>query len=203
MAFIENPRRSPRAPVRCEGRIALREGGYFPSPTSDCGPRGCQVVSPQAVAAGQRVFVELRNERVGGSVELSGRVAWIAKEPPWRLGVAFDPGSFPYADRFFARLAAAYPGIATYGRAPSRIPEDALLAPAPPPEFDPLLTDDEALVLAKLGAGLRADALRGRLGADFDRAQNALFSLLGRRYVMLGTPAPGAAAAWAMLLQGS
>jgi hypothetical protein len=203
MAFIENPRRAPRAAVRCEGRIALREGGYFPSRTSDYGPRGCQITSPQSVPTGQRVFVELRNERVNGPVELSGRVAWVAKEPPWRMGVAFDPGSFPFAHRFFDRLAAAYPGIATYGQAPDRIPEDARLAPLPPPEFDPILTDDEALVLLDLGAGLSADQLRRKLGPAFERAQNALFSLLGRRYVAVGPPAPGAAAAWARLLRPS
>ncbi|HEX9241658.1 MAG TPA: PilZ domain-containing protein [Anaeromyxobacter sp.] len=203
MTFIENPRRAPRAPVRCEGRIALREGGYFPSQTSDYGPRGCQVVLPQAVPAGQRVFVELRNERIDGPVELSGRVAWVAKEPPWRMGVAFDPGSVPFADRFFERLAAAYPGIDTYGQAPDRIPEEAPLAPASPPEFDPLLTDDEELVLVTIGAGLTAAALRARLGAKFGSAQNALFSLLGRRYVSVGPPTPGAAAAWARILRPS
>jgi hypothetical protein len=200
MAFIENPRRAPRAPVRCEGRIALREGGYFPSPTSDYGPRGCQVVSPQAVPAGQRVFVELRNERIEGPVQLSGRVAWIAKEPPWRMGVAFDLGSHPFADRFFERLAAAYPGIDTYGQAPERIPEDAALAPLPPPGFDPLLTDEEALVLETIGAGTSAAALRGKLGDGFEAARRGLFSLLGRRYVTVGPPAPDAAAAWRPLL---
>ncbi len=200
MAFIENPRRAPRAPVRCEGRVALRAGGYFPSPTSDYGPRGCQVVSPQAVPAGMRVFVELTNERAGGPVELSGRVAWIAKEPPWRMGVAFDEGSFRAADGFFARITAAYPGIDTSGQSPDRIPEDAPLAPAPPPDVDPLLSPDEALVLAALGPGLRADELRARLGATFERARHGIFALLGRRYLSIGPPAPDAAAGWARLL---
>jgi hypothetical protein len=203
MTYIVNPRRAPRAPVRCEGRVALREGGYFPAPTSDYGPRGCQVIAPREVPAGQRLFVELRNERVGGPVQLSGRVAWVAKEPPWRMGVAFDPGSLPFADRFFERLAAAYPGIDTLGQAPDRIPAEAPLAPLPPPEFDPLLTEDEALVLATLGAGRTASALRARLAERFERAQNGLFSLLGRRYVGVGAPAPGAAAAWARILHPS
>jgi hypothetical protein len=201
MAFIENPRRAPRAPVRCEGRIALREGGYFPSPTSDYGPRGCQVVSPQAVPAGQRVFVELRNERVGGPVELSGRVAWIAKEAPWRMGVAFDEGSFPFADRFFERLAAAYPGIDTYGQSPDRIPEESALAPLPPPDAQPLLSDDEVRILAAVGAGMTAGELRVKLGAHFERGRHAIFSLLGRRYLQVGPPSPESAAAWMRLLR--
>jgi len=200
MAFIENPRRAPRAPVRCEGRVALRAGGYFPSPTSDYGPRGCQVESPQAVPAGMRVFVELKNERVPGPVELSGRVAWIAKAPPWRMGVAFDEGSFGAADVFFALITAAYPGIDTTGQSPDRIPEDAPLAPVPPPEFSPALSEDEVLVLAALGPGLLAYQLRARLGDTFERARHAIFALLGRHYLAIGPPAPEAAAAWLRLL---
>jgi hypothetical protein len=200
MSFIENPRRAPRVPVRCEGRIALRPGGYFPSPTSDYGPRGCQVIAPQELPPGMRVFVELKNERIDGPVELAGRIAWMAKSPPWRMGVAFDEGSLRAADRFFARIAAAYPGIDTYGQAPERIPADASLAPAKPPEVGPLLTADEALVLRTLGPGLPAAALRDRLGPAFDRSVHALFSLLGRRYVAIGDADPGAAAAWERLL---
>jgi hypothetical protein len=199
MAFIENPRKAPRAPVRCEGRIALRAGGFFPSPTSDYGPRGCQIVSPQEVPAGMRVFVELKNDRIHGPVQLSGRVAWIAKAPPWRMGVAFDEGCFNAADIFFARIAAAYPEVDTLGQAPERIPDDAPLAPTPPPEFEPLLSEDEALLLSVLGAGLSAHELRKRLGDAFERVRHALFALLGRRYVAIGPPAPEAAAAWVRL----
>jgi hypothetical protein len=115
------------------------------------------------------------------------------------MGVAFDQGSLPAANGFFARLTAAYPGIDTYGRAPDRIPADAPLAPAPTPPFQPLLTDDEAKVLAALGGGLRADALRARLSAEWDAAVHALFSLLGRRYVVVGGADPAAAADWAAL----
>jgi hypothetical protein len=198
MSFIENPRRAPRLPVRCEGRIALRPGGFFPSPTGDYGPRGCQVVAPQELPPGTRVFVELRNERVQAPVELAGRVAWMAKSPPWRMGVAFDEGSFRAADSFFARISAAYPGIDTYGRAPDRIPTDAFLAPAMPPEVKPILAEAEALIVRTIGPGLGAGALQERLGAAFDRL--ALFALLGRRYVAIGAPDPAAASAWERLL---
>ena len=122
--FILNPRRAPRAPVRCDARIALKEGGYFSSPTSDYGPQGCQLRTPVPLAPGSRLFVELVNERLGRPVELAGRVAWTSKAPPWRMGVAFDTGSLGAASGFFEALAAAYPGIDTYGRAPDRIPED-------------------------------------------------------------------------------
>lgn len=201
--FILNPRRAPRAPVRCVARTALREGGFWESPTSDYGPNGCQMLAPLPLAPGMRLFLELANERVDGPVQLTGHVAWTAKAPPWRIGVAFDAGSTPAATAFFDRLAAAYPGLDGYGRAPDRIPETAPLAPAPPPpDAEPLLTDDEARVLRTLGPGLRADALRDRLGAEFERVANALFALLGRRYVVVGEPDSGADAGWAALLRG-
>jgi hypothetical protein len=199
--FILNPRRTPRAPVRCAARIALKEGGFWSSPTGDYGPKGCQLLAPSPLPLGSRIFVELVNERVDHPVQLAGRVAWIGKAPPWRTGVAFDAGSIPAATTFFDRLAAAYPGIDTYGRAPDRIPTDAPLAPvAPPPDIEPLLTEDEARLLRDLGAGARADALRQSLGGEFERMLNAVFALLGRRYVAVGQPDEAAAAVWSALL---
>jgi hypothetical protein len=196
--FILNPRRTPRAAVRCEARIALREGGFWSSPTSDYGPRGCLVLAPVRLEPGSRVFVELVNERVPAPVGLAGHVAWTAREAPWRMGIAFDGGSAGAAGGFFAQLTAAYPGIDTYGQAPDRIPEDAPLAPAAPPPFEPQLSDEEAQVLAALGPGLRADALRAKLGDGWGRGYG-LFSLLGRRYLVIGEPDEAAAAAWTAL----
>lgn len=120
------------------------------------------------------------------------------------MGVAFNPASVPAATGFFDRLAAAYPGVDTYGRAPDRIPEDAPLAPAPPPDVEPLLSAEEAQLLAELGAGLRADALRARLGASFAGcSRHAMFSLLGRRYLVVGPPDPDAAERWTRIRSGA
>jgi hypothetical protein len=199
--FIENPRRSPRAPVRCEARVALREGGYWAGPTSDYGPKGCQVSAPLRLDPGSRLFLELVNERVPGPFQLSGRVAWSSTAAPWRSGIAFDEGSVAIASRFFERLAAAYPGLDTYGRAPERIPADGSLAPLPPPAVDPLLTASERDVLRALGAGLSIPALQERFAAQWALAQNATFSLLGRRYVTMGAADPEAARLWAPLLE--
>lgn len=196
--FILNPRRAPRAPVRCEARVALKDGGFWSSPTTDFGPRGCRLIAPGPIGLGARVFVELENERVQGTVELAGSVAWGSPAAPWHTGLVFDAASLEPAGRFFDRLAAAYPGIDAYGRAPDRIPENAPLAPAPPPPFQPLLTEDEARLIQALGPGLRADVLKARF-PDFERSVHALFALFGRRYVVMGEPDPRAAAAWAAL----
>jgi hypothetical protein len=198
--LIQNPRRAPRAPVRCEARIALDDGGFWAAPTTDCGPHGCQVVSPLPLRPGEHVYVQLANERVPGAVEIAGRVAWTTRDsPPWRMGVAFEPGSFHAAGAFFERLAAAYPGMDTYGRAPERIPADAPLAPGRPPACPPLLTASEGKLLRGIGAGAPAGSLDAMFPEDRDLGVHALFSLLGRRYVVIGPPDPEAAAAWAAL----
>lgn len=199
--FIENPRRTPRAPVRCEARIAMREGGFWASPTSDYSPRGCQVISPEPLEPGGRIFLELSNDRIDGAVELAGRVAWCSRAPPWHAGIAFDEGSLAAARAFFDRLAALYPGFDTYGRAPERIAADAPLAPAPPSGPEPFLTDHEAQVLRAVGPGRAAGSLRDRFrGPAADAALNAMFALLGRRFVVVGPPDSAAAAGWAVLL---
>jgi hypothetical protein len=198
--LILNPRRAPRAAVRCEARLALREGGFWSSPTRDYGPRGCQLLAPRPLTPGSRIFIELANERVEGCVQLAGRVAWTSFAPPWRLGVAFDAGSVAAAEGFYDRLAAAYPGIDTYARAPEGLPADAVLAPARPPELLPLLTPEEAEVLCAIGAGLRVAALRDRFAERLEAALNATFSLLARRCVVVGERDEGAAAQWARLL---
>jgi hypothetical protein len=198
--FIENPRRAPRAPVRCEARVALREGGYWAGPTSDYGPKGCQVAAPLRLEPGSRLFLELVNERVPGPFQLSGRVAWSSTRAPWRSGIAFDDASVAVASRFFERLAAAYPGLDTYGRSPDRIPIDGTLAPLPPPAVEPLLTASERDLLRLVGEGRRVQDLLAELGDRWAAAQSAAFSLLGRRYLTIGEPDPGAARAWLPLL---
>lgn len=196
--FIVNPRRAPRAPVRCETRAALREGGFWASPTTDYGPRGCQLPSPGRFEPGARVFLSLANERVPAPVQLAGRVAWTAAAEPWRIGVAFDPPSLSAAHFFFEQLAAAYPGLDAASRSPDRIAADAPLAPAlPGPE--PALTPDERAVLAAVGPATTAAVLRERMGARFGSAVNAMFALLGRGLLVVGPPDAAAAERWKAL----
>jgi len=199
---IVNPRQSARAAVRCEVRVAAPEGGYWVSPTRDFGPRGCQLLAPGELTPGTRVFLQLWNERLEGSVGLAGRVAWTERSAPWRTGVAFDDGSVDLARGFFDRLTAAFPGVDTYGRSPDRLDETTPIAPAAPPEgFSPALTEAEATLLAVVGEGAPAGAIRDRLGEGWPRGGlSALFALLGRHLLVVGAPDPEAASAWEALL---
>jgi hypothetical protein len=191
--FIVNPRRAPRAPIRCEARAALREGGFWIAFTADYGPGGCQLAAPSALETGARLFLSLANERVPAPVQLAGRVAWSSVSEPWRIGVAFDVASLPAAHFFFEQIAAAYPDLDAFARSPDRLPADALLAPTPPPRSEARLTEDERAVLEIIGAGATATTVRERMGAQF---VNAVFALLGRRHLVVGGPDAAAAEAW-------
>ena len=133
-------------------------------------------------------------------VRMAPPASWSSKGPPWRSGIAFDEGSVAIASRFFERLAAVYPGLDTYGRAPDRIPVDGTLAPLPPPAVEPLLTASERDALRAVGDGLTVGELRRRSGDGWIGVQNATFSLLGRRYLTVGNPDSAAARAWGPLL---
>jgi hypothetical protein len=106
-AYIENPRHTPRIPIQCGARIALRSGTYFVSCTVDVGPGGCGVLAaPSPLPTGERAFLEI--EHAGTAHLFAGRIAWASSTPPWRGGVAFDAGSLGAAAALFARIAAAH-----------------------------------------------------------------------------------------------
>jgi hypothetical protein len=201
MEFVENPRRTPRAPIRCEARVVLSGGGFWSSPTHDLGPAGCQIAASGSLPAGTRLRMELTDERVPGPVRLEGSVVWSAGHEPWRTGVAFTPESAARARPFFAALLVAYPGLEGVASSPTRISLDAPLAPGPAPRVDPELAPEQAEVLTALGAGFTVRALRERLGPRFEPLRGLLFALLGHHQVVIGPPDPVTAAAWAAHLR--
>lgn len=178
--FVNNPRRTPRALIGCDARVALKDGRFFTGTTVDCGPQGCQIVSPTPLARDERIFVQLTGTGVPETYWFSGRVAWAADGPPYRAGVHFDDGSRRDAKGFFFKLADAHPEAAGSGAVPAQVPVDALLLPGPK-AADETLHPGEAEVMRAVGSGIRLDALREKLGERWDAALNPLFSLLARR----------------------
>ena len=61
---IQNPRRVPRAPARCEARCLLPGGGFWASDTNDFGPKGCQLHAPGPFKKGDPVKLVLTSERL-------------------------------------------------------------------------------------------------------------------------------------------
>jgi hypothetical protein len=198
--YIENPRRAPRTPVRCDARVALGDGGFFAAATIDVGRGGCQVPTPTPLNPGARVFLELAHSNTPVPFRSSGRVAWARSGPAPRAGIAFDDASAAPAARLYGHVAEATPEVAPV-RAPDRLSVEAELAPAPPPSPVPGLTPEEALVLAAVGDGVTLGALRARLAARWGDAVNATFGLLGRGLLLIGPPDAAAGAAWKPLLE--
>lgn len=180
--FIVNPRRAPRAPARCRAAVVSTQG-WFEAETEDIGSMGCQLVSPRLVRKGDIVQLVVTNPKVQEQLKVSGRVAWVSPQAPWRVGIAFDDGGQKDALRWFDLLISAYPGLGGYRRVPDRIRADSTVYLGPPPKFLVDFTGEEAMLLRAIASGARLDELMVRLRDRWPAAQRALFSLIARQAV--------------------
>jgi hypothetical protein len=180
--FIVNPRRAPRAPARCHAAVVSTQG-WFQAEVEDIGSMGCQLVSPKQVRKGDIVQVHVTNEKVPEPLKVTGRVAWVSTQAPWRVGIAFDEGARAASGRWFELLISAYPGLGGYRRVPDRIRADATVYLGPPPRFLVDFSGDEAMLLRAIASGARLDELMARLRDRWPAAQRALFSLIARQVV--------------------
>ncbi len=198
--FIVNPRRAPRAPARCRAAVVVSPAGAFDAETEDVGARGCQVVSPERVKKGDAVELLLSTDRFPDELRVSGTVAWVSEQPPWRVGIAFDEGHVPAGERWFEKLVAATPGLGSTRRVPERISLDAMVYLGPPPRFLHDFTAGEAELLRAIGSGTRLDELQARLRDRWPAAQRAFFSLLARQAVTLTRGQAAHPDAWKKIL---
>lgn len=182
--FIENPRRAPRAPIRCRA-VVVSHTGSFECETEDISSRGCQLVSTKFMRKGDVIQLTVTNDKVPEPLHVAGHVAWVSAQAPFRVGIAFDEPSVREGTRWFERVLAAYPGLAGFHRVPDRIPTDATVYLGPPPRFLLDFSPDEASLLRAIGSGTRIDELQARLRDRWPAAQLALFSLLARQAVTL------------------
>lgn len=197
---LQNPRRVPRTPARCEARCLLPGGGFWAADTTDFGPRGCQLHAPGPFKKGDSVKLILTSERLPGELAATGTVAWASGRAPWRIGLAFDEPYLGATSRWFEQLLKAYPGLDTFHVAPQELELSATLRLGHPPRVKPELAADEVAVLRAVGGGLTVSALRDVLGHDWPAFEGLVFSLLGRRHLTLDAAAAGAPEAWAPYL---
>jgi hypothetical protein len=197
---IQNPRRVPRAPARCEARCLLPGGAFWASDTTDFGPKGCQLHAPGPFEKGDPVKLVLTSERLPEALATTGTVAWASGRAPWRIGVAFDEPYLGTTGPWFERLLEAYPGLATFQLAPDSLEVSATLRLGPAPRVAPDLSSDEVLLLRAVGAGATVAALRARLGPDWPAFEGLLFSMIGRKLLTLDAATAGAPEAWAPYL---
>jgi len=193
---IQNPRRVPRAPARCEARCLLPGGGFWASDTTDFGPRGCQLHAPGPFKKGDPVKLVLTSERLPEALATTGTVAWASGRAPWRIGVAFDEPYLGTTAVWFDQLVQAYPGLATFRLAPDSLEVTAVVRLGPAPRVAPELAPDEVSVLRAVGDGATVAALRDRLGQDWPAFEGLLFSMIGRKLLTVDAAAAGAPEAW-------
>jgi hypothetical protein len=167
--------------------------------TEDLGPLGCQLITPRLASPGRELKLRLRCDRIGKTIDVTGKVVWTHAQSPSRLGIEFlpsrsDPGWFE------ALLAADPVAAASSRRAIQRLPRDIELRLGEPPRFVTEFSPEEVAVLRRIGAGVTVAELSRQLGSAFDRVRGALFALVMRRMLVL-TPAEAVAPArWTAVL---
>ncbi|HET6413592.1 MAG TPA: PilZ domain-containing protein [Anaeromyxobacter sp.] len=197
--FIQNPRRSPRAPARC-GTTVVSAHGSFEATTEDIGGHGCQLVSPRLVRRGEPVQLVLAHESVKEPLRISGRVAWVSDRAPWRLGIAYDEAALEDSKAWFDEVLSRAPGLKAFRRIPDRIPFDAVVYLAAPPRFLVDFTPDEVALLRALGSGTSVAEIRALLRDRWPEVQRALFSLLAHQHVTLSRGGSVHPDAWRKIL---
>ncbi|WP_160309025.1 PilZ domain-containing protein, partial [Anaeromyxobacter sp. PSR-1] len=192
---IVNPRRAPRARVRCACRLSA-PAGVLDAETEDLGPSGCQLRAAGAVAVGEAVRLELSHPLLAEAVAVAGRVAWASAQAPWRLGVAFDAAELERAGRWYQALLASSSGIGPGRRLPDRIPLDATVWLGAPPRFVADLDRHEIAILRAVGDGASLRSVAAALGPRWPRARRALFSLLAHQHLTFARGAAARARDW-------
>ncbi len=179
---ILNPRRVPRIPLRCVVDIRHRFSSWS-GQTEDVGPGGCQIVSPRAVDPGHKLKLVIRCDALGRPLDASGKVVWTRTEAPVRLGVAFKPDA---ESGWFDTLLAADPVAGRVARSvPDRLPRQTRVYLGKPPQLVVDFSPTELELLRRVGTGVTLDALARSYGPELDeRTAGALFSLIGRHFVV-------------------
>jgi hypothetical protein len=196
--YIVNPRRAPRAPSRCRAKVQA-QGQSWEAETEDIGPHGCQLVAPAPLPKGTALQLAVLAPGAREALRLTGRVAWVGSQPPWRLGISFDEAARPSATRWFEALVAGNPGLGNFRRVPDRLPVDAMVFLALPPRFADF-TKDELEVLRHVAGGATIAALRTRLVERWPALQRILFALLSRGLLTVSRGAAAHPESWRLVM---
>jgi hypothetical protein len=147
-------------------------------------------MTPRMIARGRHVKLTFSADELGlEPITVKGTVIWARPESPSRIGVRFDAGTDA---EWFEQLLAADPAIALAAlRIPERIAADQRIYLGLPPRRRVQFTADELAVLRAASGGATIEQLSRATGEAFPRARARLFSLIGRRMIVLD---PGQAA---------
>jgi hypothetical protein len=194
-SFIQNPRKALRFPLRCG---AVLHGGEGPErcTTVNVSVLGCHLVAAQRLPVGERLFLRLTEPVSGRDLGVGGTVVWATSEPPGHAGVRFDEAGQPQVVRWVDAIAGDRLDLLLHDRVPDRLGLASRLYVAPVPAAPPDLGDEEAAVLRLACRRRTVGDLRAQLGADWSRAQRALFALLTRGVLTLDPAEAGDPRAW-------
>ncbi|HVO20559.1 MAG TPA: PilZ domain-containing protein [Anaeromyxobacter sp.] len=198
LEYAENPRRTPRLPLRCRARLELPTGDVE-TVTEDIGARGCQVVLPVAIDRGQPLRLLLDAPRTSSTLRVDGRAAWVSPRAPWRVGIAFLPEELSAAARWMEELRRGTPGLASARQAPERVSLSALFYLGPVPRLLDL-GDEDLAMLGRVGHGLRLSELKASAARDWPGVRRRFFALLEQGYLTLSRAAAVHPRAWTAVL---
>lgn len=199
--YLDNPRRVPRDAVRCRAHV-VAPSGKVETTTEDIGSRGCQVVLPAALERGAAVALTLLAPRVGSTLRIGGRVAWVSPRPPWRVGIAFTPECLGEAARWMETLRQATPELFGAGRRPhDKVAVDAMVFLGAAPRLADF-TDDEVTLLRKVWAGMKVGELRAAFAGGWPRMQRSFFALLAQGFLTLSRAESAHPVTWRAILGG-
>jgi hypothetical protein len=201
-AFISNQRKTLRFQLRCPAQVAAGDV-LLDGHTEDIGSHGCRMVIGTRLEprTSLRLFVDGPHAALPLRVE--ALVVWAGSDPAYPHGMAFAVSDRPAAQRWFDGLAEQVPELLFQDRVPDRVELDSRVFVAAAPRAAVPLGDEEAAVIRLALSGATVGLLRERLGADWSRAQRALFGLLSRGLVTLDRAEAGDPAAWRPLLGGA
>jgi hypothetical protein len=197
--YLQNPRRSPRASVRCSATVTTANGS-FDATTEDIGAFGCQLVSPRLIRKGEPIQLAIAHEEGKDRLRVTGRVAWASEQQPWRLGIAYDHSALGHSKKWFDDLLARSPELAGFQRVPELIALEAPVYLATPPRFLVDFNAEEVALLRSIGSGAAVAELRALLRDRWPAAQRALFSLLAHQHVTLSRGGSVHPDAWRKIL---
>jgi len=185
-------------PFRCP--VEIRYGSLtWQAETEDLGPTGCQLLTSRIVSRRREVTLTFRAGELGlKPVTVKGTVIWARPDSPSRIGVRFDAATDA---SWFERLLAADPAIAAEAVAiPERLSKDVRIFLGLPPRRRVQFSADELAVLRAASGGATLEQLARATGDAFENVRGRLFSLIGRRLVVLDQAEAVSPDRWRLIL---
>ena len=185
-------RRAPRLAAKCPAEVIFGAGRWT-GLTEDLGAGGCRIVARLALRPGEPVSLRIRYGGVDFALDVVGTVAWTARRPPWRAGVAFARGQEESARRFVRAVLARNPELGAVPEGGTRTAPEAAGRPQPQHLPQTLLAPRAARLRALLVAA-RSHATAGNLDEARRNLESALELAPGHPEALAALEALGAAA---------